>query len=309
MPSPEAATRPARRFLHTCYCCESIEPVAEYLAGALALDLKMQTPMEPSDGDLLGMDQTIVSAAAFVYDHRGPRTSPSIEIQAWDTPPVVGEPLRDPTAVGMQSIGYAVAAIGPAVAGLKAAGCVEVARGVDPFGVASMTLLDPWGVQTDVAVDPEVPEGKTRMRHLRITVSDLDVSLPWYHRLGFDEIGRASITDGGFVGLGGEVTGTAVRLRLPDEPFEVVLIQWTRPPSHGKAPADPNHAGLYRTAVGVDDTRASYDELRSEGIAFDRAPELVELNGTPVPDMWICFLSDPDGVPFEFVQRPRDAFR
>jgi hypothetical protein len=61
--------------------------------------------------------------------------------------------------------------------------------------------------------------------------------------------------------------------------------------------------------VGVDDTRASYDELRSEGIGFDRAPELVELNGTPVPDMWICFLSDPDGVPFEFVQRPRDAFR
>jgi hypothetical protein len=25
--------------------------------------------------------------------------------------------------------------------------------------------------------------------------------------------------------------------------------------------------------------------------------------------MWICFLNDPDGVPFEFVQRPRSAFR
>jgi len=25
--------------------------------------------------------------------------------------------------------------------------------------------------------------------------------------------------------------------------------------------------------------------------------------------MWICFLSDPDGVPFELVERPRSAFR
>ena len=29
----------------------------------------------------------------------------------------------------------------------------------------------------------------------------------------------------------------------------------------------------------------------------------------PVPDLVICFLSDPDGVPYEFVQRPRSAFR
>jgi len=299
----------ARRFLHTCYCCESIEPVAAFMADGLALDLKMSTPMEPSDGNLLGMDQTIVSAAAFVYDHRGARVSPSIEIQAWDTPPVVGSPLTDPTAVGMQALGYAVDSVGPAVAKLKALGCTEAARGVDPFGGASITLRDPWGVQTDLAVDPDVPEGKTRMRHLRITVTDLERSVPWYARLGFDEIGRAPITDGRFVGLEGEVTGTAVRLRLPDEPFEVVLCQFDQPASHGRAPADPNHAGLYRTAIAVDDTRASHDELLAEGIVFDRAPQEVELNGTPVPDMWICFLSDPDGVPFEFVQRPRSAFR
>ena len=42
---------------------------------------------------------------------------------------------------------------------------------------------------------------------------------------------------------------------------------------------------------------------------FDRTPALTELHGTPVPDMWICFLSDPDGVPFELVQRPASAFR
>jgi len=49
--------------------------------------------------------------------------------------------------------------------------------------------------------------------------------------------------------------------------------------------------------------------LAAAGWKFDRAPVSVELTGTPVPDMWICFLSDPDGVPFEFVGRPRSAFR
>ncbi len=45
------------------------------------------------------------------------------------------------------------------------------------------------------------------------------------------------------------------------------------------------------------------------GWTFEREPRQVELSGTKVPDMWICFLNDPDGVPFEFVQRPRSAFR
>jgi catechol 2,3-dioxygenase-like lactoylglutathione lyase family enzyme len=73
--------------------------------------------------------------------------------------------------------------------------------------------------------------------------------------------------------------------------------------------SEPNHAGIYRTAVGVDDTRAAHAALVEAGVEFDRDPISVELKGTPVPDMWICFLSDPDGVPFELVGRPRSAFR
>lgn len=49
--------------------------------------------------------------------------------------------------------------------------------------------------------------------------------------------------------------------------------------------------------------------MTAAGVSFDRAPTSIELRGTPVPDMWICFLSDPDGVPFELVERPRSAFR
>ena len=78
---------------------------------------------------------------------------------------------------------------------------------------------------------------------------------------------------------------------------------------HGSQYAEPNHAGLYRVALCVDDTRAAYNEMSSGGWIFARRPELVKLKGTPVPDMWICFLRDPDGVLYEFGERPRSAFR
>jgi catechol 2,3-dioxygenase-like lactoylglutathione lyase family enzyme len=35
----------------------------------------------------------------------------------------------------------------------------------------------------------------------------------------------------------------------------------------------------------------------------------IALHGTPVADMWIAFLRDPDGIPVELVERPRSAFR
>jgi hypothetical protein len=101
----------------------------------------------------------------------------------------------------------------------------------------------------------------------------------------------------------------AQRLRLPDEPMEVVLTEWREPRSFDRHYAEPNHAGLYRIALGVDDTRSLYESMSATGWVFDRAPMLITLDGTPVPDMWITFTTDPDGVPFELVQRPREAFR
>ena len=94
-----------------------------------------------------------------------------------------------------------------------------------------------------------------------------------------------------------------------DEPLELLLIEWRSPRSHGRHYAQPNHAGLYRVALCVDDTRATYSAMSRAGWEFDLMPVAVELDGTAVPMMWICFLSDPDGMPYELVERPRSAFR
>ena len=301
---------PARRFLHMCYCCDDTDEVVDFLVNVLDMREVMRNPLHPSDGSLLGIDGEIVSGAAFVYDKRGPRTSPSIEVQEWVKPTVIGRPMNDATHVGMQSLGVAVPDLSSTVSRMNAAGCSVVGEGSTEWTGRWVTVADPTGTLFDMFEDPTIPVGESRMRHLRITVTDLDVSLPWYAGLGFIDVDRHEWTSGTHVGVTtANATADVVRLRLPDEPCEVVLTQWRHPVSHGRHPEHANQAGLFRTAVGVDDTVRSYDEFRAAGWTFEREPRQVELSGTKVPDMWICFLNDPDGVPFEFVQRPRSAFR
>ncbi|MFM1752353.1 MAG: hypothetical protein RL119_1315, partial [Actinomycetota bacterium] len=106
--SPAAPEAPARRFLHICYCCADTDAVVNFYVQALGLREVMRNPLHPSDGSLLGIEGEIVSGASFLYDSRGARTSSSIEVQEWVTPTMVGEPIADPTKVGMQAIGFAV---------------------------------------------------------------------------------------------------------------------------------------------------------------------------------------------------------
>jgi catechol 2,3-dioxygenase-like lactoylglutathione lyase family enzyme len=305
----DVALRPARRFLHVCYCCADAEPVTQFFVEGLALRNTMNTPVGPSSGSILGLEGDVIGGAAFLFDPRGPRTSPAIEVQSWIDPPLTGEPPSDPTAVGIQALGFAVPDLAAATERLTRLGCTVLGSSTSPFASSWSALRDPNGVTLDLVEDRLVPADETRMRHLRITCSDLDASLDWYAGLGFEIVAKAVIDDATFLGVPDRAAADAVRIRLPDEAFEVVLLKWARPESHGRHTSDPNRAGLFRTAVGVDDTRAAYEALAAAGWKFDRAPVSVELTGTPVPDMWICFLSDPDGVPFEFVGRPRSAFR
>ena len=43
-------------------------------------------------------------------------------------------------------------------------------------------------------------------------------------------------------------------------------------PATGTTTAEPYHAGIFRAALGVDDTRASYEHLTGTGAVFDRPP-------------------------------------
>lgn len=302
-------TRPARRFLHVCYCCADAAAVSDFFVEGLGMKNTMRTTDQWSSGAILGMDRDVHSIGSFVYDRRGPRTSPAIEVQGWIDPAPVGEPSTDPFERGVKALGFAVPSVDDAVTRLTAMGCTVIGDAASPHDARHVTLLDPRRVTLELVEDTSIEAGANQMHHLRITVRDLDASLPFYDMLGFDLFERSALANAEFLGGPAEVEAEVARLRLPDEPFEVRLFQWHRPASHGHHYVEPYHAGIFRTAVGVDDTRASYDLLSHAGAVFDRPPMEVELSGTPVPDMWITFISDPDAIPYELVQRPRSAFR
>ncbi len=299
-----ADTRPARRLLHICYCCDDAEAVTGQFVEDLGLRDVMGTPLEPSDGAVLGLDGEIVSRARFVVDHRGPRVSPSIEIQEWASPTVVGRPSVDPFEVGIKAAGFAVPSVADAVRRLERSGCV-----VGTIDERGATVVDRRGVPLELVYDPTLPDDQARMHHLRLTVTDLDVSLPLYCRLGFEILDVEAISSASALGGPDAAAGRRARLRLPDEPYEFHLYAWDRPAGFGAHYPVANHAGIFRLAVAVDDTHQAVRHLDGSGWRLDRGPMTIVLHGTPVADMWIAFLRDPDGIPVELVERPRSAFR
>jgi catechol 2,3-dioxygenase-like lactoylglutathione lyase family enzyme len=300
---------PARRVLHVCYCCTDAAVVTDMFVEGLAMRHAMTSPTQLQTQDLLGMGRSVTSGAAFLYDVRGPRTSPAIEVQNWVDPAPVGTPQSDPTAVGLHALGFSVPDLGETVRRLQRLDATVLKSASSPFGPQWTTMRDVTGVAIDLVEDASTPCDVTRLRHVRATVTDLATSVSWYQSLGFEVVSRNEFDDASFLGFRGRMKAEAVRLRLPDEPFEVLLIRWRSPRSHGRHYSQPNHAGLYRVALCVDDTRASYTVMSGAGLQFDRPPVAVKLDGTAVPLMWVCFLSDPDGIAYEFVERPRSAFR
>ncbi len=304
-------TRPARRVLHVCYCCADVDGPVAFFAQGLGLRETMRTLGERTSGAVIGMDYDVQGVAAFMYDARGPRVSPAIEVQSWLDPPLLGQPFTEPNHAGVHALGFVVRDLRVSAAALEALGARLTEPVTSPmFDGPSATIIDPFGMTIDLVERGDVPDGESRIHHLRVTCTDLARSIEWYEGLGFERVSApVTLTDGSTLGAAGPVDATACRLRLPDEPMEIVLVEWRNPAVVGRHYEEPNHAGWFRLALGVDDTRVAYDAMSAVGWEFDRAPMLITLDGTPVPDMWITFTSDPDGVPFELVQRPRSAFK
>jgi catechol 2,3-dioxygenase-like lactoylglutathione lyase family enzyme len=302
----------ARRFLHCCYCCYGVDAATRFFAEAFGLEEWMRSSRDPVDGTQMGFAGDVRTDTCFVYDRRGPRVSPAIEIQEWLEPPTTGAPYASPTNVGFHALGIAVADAASALARASDLGA-QVAGRTDPHGPVApgaALLRDLTGITIDVVEGP-TDGNRSRLAHLRATCSDLDRSVEWYGGLGFEavETTRTASVAGGPFGLGEDAVVSVARLRLPDEQFELVLVEWHTPRAGG-APYDRgNHAGLYRFAIAVDDTRAAHAALTQAGLTASPPPRVVALPGTNVPDMWIAFLTDPDGLTIELVERPRAAFR
>lgn len=303
----DSLLHPARRFLHICYCCEDVNPVTDFFVDTLGVRNVMRTPTERGPGELLGLDE-VEGSASFIYDYRGGKVSPSIEIQDWVDPPLVGKPSLDPFERGIKSVGFSVPSVDAVLEKMMAHGVKVIATESSPFGPVWTTVIDPWGGTIELVEEPDLA-GPSQMRHMRITCADLDKSIAWYENLGFALLERVDVDSPSFVGYDGIGEGKAARLRLPDEPFEVILIQWINPASHGAHYDRPNHAGIFRCALHVYDTKAAMDAMTAAGTEFLRGPIHTILNVAAQLDLWLAFLNDPDDILYEFVGRPAETFK
>jgi catechol 2,3-dioxygenase-like lactoylglutathione lyase family enzyme len=256
-----------------------------------------------ADGRALGVAGAPVTECWFLYDHRGPRTAPAVEVLEWETPATTGVHPAEPHHIGISSLGYAVPSIDLVRA--KAARHGRPWTGLAAWPVrgsatvaARTTDLDGVPIELTELAGDEAPV----FSHLRINVTDLDASVSWYERLGFTvkAMARSATT-------GDAVLSYASMVTDGDPSFSLELTQWEDPKGTGCASSPAYHRGLYRIALGVDDVNAAYENLAADEPL--NAPEFVELPGTRLGGVTVLFLRDPDGVVVELVGRSRSHMR
>ena len=289
--------------LHTNLNTVDVSAAAAFYADVLGLLPGMKTARTAADGRALGVAGAPVTECWFLYDHRGPRTAPAVEVLEWETPATTGAHPAEPHHIGISALGYAVPSID--LVRLKAAlyrrpWTEPAGRPVRGSRTVAARTTDLDGVPIELT---ELAGGEAAVfSHLRINVTDLDASVAWYQRLGFSVNASArSVT------TADAVLSSASMVTEGDPSFSLELTQWEDPKGTGRALSPAYHRGLYRIALGVDDVNAAYETLAADEALT--APEFVELPGTRLGGVTVLFLRDPDGVVVELVGRPRSHMR
>jgi lactoylglutathione lyase len=119
--------------------------------------------------------------------------------------------------------------------------------------------------------------------HTCYRVLDLDRSVSFYEKLGFEELGRVPIRDEAincFMGLPGDGARLELTLNIGrDEPYDV-------------------GTGYGHIAITAEDLDSTLEALGSTGIEPERPPYTVRQGGSR-----ICFVRDPDGYRIELIEK------
>ena len=204
------------------------------LAGAvgvyesLGLRVKMRSRAEGQDATAMGLGDATTSEAWFLYDARGGRGAPAVELVEWIEPKTSGEAYGDPSEVGMQALGFDVPDVERSSACRDGPGCPSPRPG-GPAGVGAV-VLDADGVALELS--PARVESPL-LRYARIVCADLERSARWYGLLGFDPIGSEGTITWDHAGEATEVVEQRLSLAGP-APLELRLTAWPSAPSDGR---------------------------------------------------------------------------
>jgi catechol 2,3-dioxygenase-like lactoylglutathione lyase family enzyme len=230
-----------------------------------------------------------------------------IEIQTWHVPPVTGETYPTFDHVGFQGIGMLVRDLDATLERATRAGGTVI--GVVPTALladASRTawLRDTDGVLVEVVENRDLP-AESHLHRQILSCSDLDASVSFYEKLGFTREVTENQVD--VAAWGPAISGTAVAdvalMTLPTGGYALLLVGWRTPAAVGRAYDKAYNRGLYRCALATNDLSRALASIQDEGIPTN-GPHTFELTGTKLPPLTVCFLTDPDGLTVELVERP-----
>jgi len=311
-----AAEELARRFLHVNLNSESLDATERVYGGVLGLKPRMRSdPKVATDGTILGLDGETFCATAFLYDARGGRRGCALEVIEYRSPALKRDPSVDPVRPGIRSVRLGVTDADRAANALAEVG-LAVGDRVDDLvgGGKSVLALDHDGVVIELTELPpgaDVTKGAL-FNGIRIAAIDAATTGEFLTAIGFDEVdppkvrpvAGARLSPGGT----GETDCVVARYALAEDGHQFSLVVVEHPGTeHAPVPWGGNRQGLYRCALRVENV---HDALASVPDSVERMgdPVWCPLPGTKIEGLHIAFLRSPDGVVFEFVERPLRYF-
>jgi catechol 2,3-dioxygenase-like lactoylglutathione lyase family enzyme len=305
----------ARRFLHVNLNCESLDATEGLYAGKLGLSARMRTDSEvATNGSILGLDGETYCKTSFLYDSRGGRGGCALEAIEYRSPALKRDPSSDPARPGIRSTLMTVADLAGAVTKLREAG-VTVGEPVDGLisGTKSVLATDPDGTVIEIAEVPSEKPGAL-FGGVRIAAIDPFATGEFLTAIGFVEVQPPTPVDvaGDQLDPGGPAYGVEClvsRYAVPEDAHQFSLTVVAHPDTRHQDPVPwgGNHQGLYRCAMRVEDTEKALAEL-PDSVEVIGDPVWCPLPGTKIEGLYIAFLRSPDGVVFEFVERPLKYF-
>jgi catechol 2,3-dioxygenase-like lactoylglutathione lyase family enzyme len=305
----------ARRFLHVNLNCESLDATEGLYVGQLGLSARMRTDATvATDGSILGIDGETFCETSFLYDSRGGRAGCALEAIEFHKPALKADPSNDPTRPGIRSTLLTVADLDATVTALRDAG-VTVSGPVDGLisGSKSVLGLDPDGAVIELAEAPSDKPGAV-FAGIRIAAIDAVATGAFLTAIGFAEVAAPTQVEvaGDQLSPGGSsdpVRCTASRYALAEDArqFSLTVVEHPDTRKADPVPWGGNHQGLYRCALRVENTETAMS-LVPESVEVKGDPVWCPLPGTKIEGLYISFLRSPDGVVFEFVERPLKHF-
>lgn len=296
----------AQQHAHSVMHCNlntvDIERAAAFYMAVLDVEPRMRSVSTDGDSTFMGLGPGTASITTFLYDRRGPRAAPALELVGWSRPHTqpAGPDTAPPT---FTDIGFRATDLRPVRARLAAVGA-EVAEGTATVrGTESPALrtVDLDGVPLEVVEAPGAPGDPAAgaFSHERMRSTDLDRTVAWFAAIGWAVRARGAGADGAWVSL-----------VLPEDP--TFSLEFTEVPVvDGPAvQRRANTQGLYRMALAVEDVQAAHDAIVASGVVDDvPEPQFVPMPDTPTGGFTVMFLKGPDDAVVELVSRPRSAVR